>query len=79
MVNRLLAGTFLLHLRGRGRGRAIGLCSEDSCPHTGLTSEHQDLLFFFNFCLFGCIRVLGGSKWELPLCCKDALAVAQKA
>ena len=23
----------------KGRGRAIGLCSEDSCPHTGLFSS----------------------------------------
>ena len=32
MVNRLLAGTFFLHLRGRGEEELLA-CAEDCCPH----------------------------------------------
>ena len=57
-----LAGWNLLFASARkGRGRAIGLCSEDSCPHTGLASEHQDLLFK-KFLFIWLHRVLGAAS-----------------
>ena len=74
MVNRLLAGTFFLHLRGWGEEELLA-CAEDCCPHK-VSSRTLGPAFFLVFTYLAASG-LSGSKWELPLWCKDAPTVAQ--